>query len=518
MGRLDPPAWALQPRDPGESAHRNENELEAVRKNLEAADRWEFSQRAANVGTMDALEFVLRGLRGLLGRKAVFLVSEGFPLCSTGMCPLDQRLREAADVARRLREIADLANRSATVVYTISASGLPTLSLDASMSSPPRINNPQVLAGALGGIRSAYFDAQSSLAYLAQQTEGLFVHDDNDIGAAMHELMDDLSGYYLIGYKPSADSFIEGKAVPGYHRIQVKVKVRGLRVRTRPGFFGFPDGKTRPVYRTRHEQLKAAIVSPFQTSGVRVEVAPQFLSKGSKNSLARLWLHIDLRDLTLQVTPDGSMKSTADLVAVAYGDNGAVAGGFDGTLKGSFQHAEHEVMRQHGVNYSLDLPIKEPGGYQVRVAVRDPASQKVGSAGQFIEIPKLRPDRLALSGIVLNATVMGESGPAMRRLKAGDRLSYELEIYNARRDSATQATNLEGRIQIFRDGRLVSAQKPGAIRQDPGDSKRLVMSGEFALAPEMAPGDYLLLVTVIDKLAPPRHSTARQWIDFEVVP
>ena len=44
------------------------------------------------------------------------------------------------------------------------------------------------------------------------------------------------------------------------------------------------------------------------------------------------------------------------------------------------------------------------------------------------------------------------------------------------------------------------------------------MSGEFALAPDLAPGDYVLLVTVTDKLAPPNHSTARQAIDFEVVP
>jgi hypothetical protein len=45
-----------------------------------------------------------------------------------------------------------------------------------------------------------------------------------------------------------------------------------------------------------------------------------------------------------------------------------------------------------------------------------------------------------------------------------------------------------------------------------------VVSGEFALALDIAPGEYLLLVTVIDKLAPPRHAAARQWIDFEVVP
>ena len=502
---VDSVPWALRANGRGDK-----NELKGVKKDLEAAERSEsdFRRKAIIVGTLDALEYVLGGLRDLPGRKAVFLVSDGFSFCNSRTCTLETRLRE----------LADLANRCAVVVYTVSASGLPTLSVDASMSAPPGNINPQWFVAAQDTIRSAYFDAQVPMARLAQWTEGLFVHDTNDLAGGMHEMMDDLSGYYLIGYKPSADTFKGDKAGRGYHHIQVKVKVRGLRVRTRPGFYGIPDRRTRPAYRTREEQLKAAIVSPFGTAGVRVQLAPQFLNQGSKNSVARLRLHIDVRDLTGQDAPDGSKKSTADLLALAYGDNGAVASGEGGMLKGSFQPAEFEALRKNGANYRLDLPIKEPGGYQVRVAVRDAASQKVGSASQFIEIPNLRPGRLALSGIVLNAKALGESGPAVRRLKAGDRVSYELEIYNARRDSAAQAPNLESRIQIFGDGHLVSAQNPGVISHVPRDSKRLVMSGEFALAPDMAPGDYVLLVTVIDKLAPPHDSAARQWIDFEVVP
>jgi hypothetical protein len=449
----------------------------------------------------------------------VFLVSEGLPpFCTTG--------NENCTEQGKLRELADLANRSATVVYAISARGLPTLSVDASMGRPLGDRNLEPLVDprqqwfvtAQERIRTAYFGSQWTLAYLAQQAEGLFVHDTNDLAGGMREMMDDLSGYYLIGYKPSADTFKEGKAGRSYHRTQVKVKVPGLHVRTRPGFFGVTDQETRPVYRTREEQLKAAVVSPFSTSGVGVQLASQFLNERGENPVARLRLHIDVRDLTFQDAPDGSKKATADLVALAYGDNGAVARGVGGTLKGSFQPAELEALRKRGANYSLDLPIKEPGGYQVRVAVRDAASQKVGSASQFIEIPNLRPGRLALSGIVLNANALGESGPAVRRLKAGDRVTYELEIYNARWDCAALVPNLESGIQIFREGRLVSGQNPGAISQDPSDAMRLVLSGELALAPDMAPGDYLLLVTVTDKLAPSRHAAARQWIDFEVVP
>jgi hypothetical protein len=385
------------------------------------------------------------------------------------------------------------------------------------MAPPPGEFNPQWFSQTQDSMRTDYNNSLGPLEYLAEQTEGLCLHDNNDLAGGMHEMMDDLSGYYLIGFKPAADTFKNGRAGHDYHRIQVKVNVRGLRVRSRPGFYGIPDSATPPVYRTREEQLKAAAVSPFTTAGVHIQLAPQFLSLGSKEAV-RIRLHIDARDLTFEAAPGGREKATADLMAVAFGDNGTVTSGVEGPLNGSFQPAEIAALREDGVNYQLDLPIKKPGGYHVRVAVRDVTSQKLGSASQFIEIPDLHTDRLALSGIVLNANAVGDSGPAVRRVKAGDRVNYQLEIYHARRDSGTQALNLDSRIQIFRDERLVWAQNPLPITQVPPNPKRLVLSGELALTPDIAPGDYVLVVTVTDKLAPPKHATALQWIGFQVVP
>jgi hypothetical protein len=106
----------------------------------------------------------------------------------------------------------------------------------------------------------------------------------------------------------------------------------------------------------------------------------------------------------------------------------------------------------------------------------------------------------------------------MRRFRPGDRVTYQLEIYNARRSAAGQAPNLEGKIQIFRDGRLVSTPDAGAISEIPWNSERLVMTGELTLGPDMPPADYVLQVTVTDKLAPQHRSAASQWIDFEIVP
>jgi hypothetical protein len=249
---------------------------------------------------------------------------------------------------------------------------------------------------------------------------------------------------------------------------------------------------------------------------VRVELASQFVNEGRQESLARLWLHIDARDLTFQDAPNGTEKSAVDILGLAFGDNGEPVAGLDHTLEGSYQPSELDALRRQGVNYRMDVPIKDPGGYQLRVAVRNPISQRVGSASEFIEVPDLRQGRLTLSGIVLNRNTLGDKGPAVRRFQAGDRVSYELGIYNVRGSRAGRAPNLESRIEILRDGRLVSTQNPGAISQVPWDSRRMVMSGELTLGPNMASGDYLLQVTVTDKLEPKHPSSASQWIDFEI--
>ena len=49
------------------------------------------------------------------------------------------------------------------------------------------------------------------------------------------------------------------------------------------------------------------------------------------------------------------------------------------------------------------MPVKKPGGYQLRAVVRDSGSQRLGSAMQFVEVPDVKKGRLTLSSIVMGA-------------------------------------------------------------------------------------------------------------------
>ena len=56
-------------------------------------------------------------------------------------------------------------------------------------------------------------------------------------------------------------------------------------------------------------------------------------------------------------------------------------------------------IRKKGVDFDFNLPIEKPGGYFVRAGFKDQVSGKIGKTEQFLEIPDLGKNRLALSSI-----------------------------------------------------------------------------------------------------------------------
>ncbi|MGH9903483.1 MAG: hypothetical protein ACRD68_16875, partial [Pyrinomonadaceae bacterium] len=200
--------------------------------------------------------------------------------------------------------------------------------------------------------------------------------------------------------------------------------------------------------------------------------------------------------------------------------------------------------------YILNFPLKRAGAYQMRVAVRDSSSGRIGTSRQFIEAPDLSKKRLALSGIVLAgveqaaavkpavsspgaaSSTLGaadapagkaeiepdpQAGPAVRRLRRGMVLDYRYHIFNAQPDS-TGRPQVQTQMRLLRDGRPVFTGKLLTLdaSQQP-DAKRLNVGGRLRIGPELTPGEYILQVFVTDALAPKGRRTTTQWIDFEIV-
>src|SRR5262245_45693920 len=251
------------------------------------------------------------------------------------------------------------------------------------------------------------------------------------------------------------------------------------------------------------------------------------------------------RDLTFKADADGIYTAVLHLVAVTFGDNGRVIDQITRTDVVRVKTEAHKRVLDHGLLYGLVLPIKKPGAYQLRVAVRDAGSSRVGSANQFVAVPDLTRGRLNLSGIALSGknpelksgsgpsveTAVEDAriddnvlktGPALRQFRRGKDvdLDYTVIVYNARVDKTTGRPELESQVRLFKDGSVTFASPYTPLHLSPAhhdDWKRIGIAGNVHLTHSQETGHYVLQIVIADKLAKEKYRTATQWTDFEVI-
>lgn len=501
--------------------------VEAVSDSLD-----DFREDLFAVGTLGALNSVVLGMREMPGRKSILLMSDGIDLFTPE--GLNQRVLAA------LQRLTDLANRASVVLYAMDARGLPTLGVtaadDTSRLSAQQISDLPRLR------RQQYRNSQEGLFSLADQTGGFFVRNTNDLAGGIRRVINDQRGYYLIGYRPEAATFDATSGRAKFHRLEVKVTRPGVSVRSRTGFYGISDEEARPAAPlTRKQQLSRALLSPFGAGDVGVRLTPLFGHDAQAGSFMRALLHIDAKNLTFTEEADGWRKAVIDVAAVTLGAGGQFVDEADREHTIKMRGETYQKAMNNGLLYTFLVPIKKSGAYQLHMAVRDAPSERVGSASQFIEVPDVGKDRLALSGIVLQgehnappgkapetpALAAGENSaeqetapeasPAVRRLRAGMNLVYSLLIYNARIDRATNQPQLRTQLRLFRDGQMIFAGQESLLPTPAStDAKQIPVGGRLRLGDDMKPGPYVLQVVVTDTLAKGQRRTQTQWMDFEV--
>jgi len=504
-----------------------------------------FREELFSVGTLGAVDYVVRGMRELPGRKSILLVSDGLKLFNQSDPAGTRRVLDA------LRQLTDRANRASVIIYTMDARGLQTLALTAADNVGAL--SQQQIQQQLQSRRDDFYDSQAGLAYLAEQTGGIAIRNSNDLSAGIRRVLDDQKGYYLIGYRPDQSTFDAKTGRRTFHKISIKVNHPGLKVRSRTGFFGVSDEESAPRPRTPAQQMISALTSPFAESGIHLRLTSLFANDPKQGSFMRSLLHIDAKDLTFTDEPDGWHKTIFDILAVTFGDNGAVIDQVSRTHTLRMRGETYKRILESGFVYYLTVPVKKPGAYQLRTALRDTSSEHVGSASQFIEVPDINKNHLMISGIVvaginpsaIKTNEKTEAGappqqpstaagaatkaegedvndpqptPAVRKFNRGMIVQYNYVIYDAQLDKATKLPQLQTQLRIFREGRPVFTGR--VLPFNPAnqtDMKRLIAGGALQLGAEMTPGEYILQIVVTDPLAKDKYRVATQWIDFEIV-
>ena len=466
--------------------------------------------------TLRALRFILDAMAQLPGRKSMVLLSDSFPMETQEVKLVNPELTtfpDATDFTGMLQRIAEKAIRASVVIYAVDTQGLQYTGFTAadnpvglSRDTPNASNNLMTRRALLLWHRRAGGEL------LATQTGGFQVRNSNSF--QLPRIMQDQSGYYLLGYRPTNETFNRR-----FHHIKAKVKRSGMTLRTRFGFFGVSEEEivANPTALLSPTSTNLALISPFGAQDIEVNLVSFFTNDTAKGSIIRSFVYIDPKGLTFE-TVEGMRRASFELHGLIFGDNGTVAGGHKGGATLTLNESDYELVMRNGMATTIDMMVKRPGSYQVRIAARDRSSTKIGSAGQFVAVPDLDKKRLAVSGIVLAGSAASDGvniidRPGARSFDLNSDLHFGFVTYNA-----TSASNLVMEAKLFRDGKVVYSGPETPINVgNQTDASRLLVNGSLRLRPDLQLGNYYLQVLITDKAAKGKTAPVVQWIDFDIV-
>ena len=499
-----------------------EEEPEPGERTQEGRDR-EFNDFRSNyfvTGTLGAVNYVVRGMAELPGRKSIMLLSDGFRLFNRDA----SGSIESSRIMASLRSLVDQANRSSVVIYTLDPRGLQVGGLTAADNTQGRTTEEvnQAMSDRSNDLR----ETQDGLVYLAKQTGGFAIINNNDLAGGIRKVLDDQS-YYLVAYEPEDETF--DPKTRRFNRLDIKVLRKGARVRYRSGFFGISD-ETLPTSTSTKGNLVYALTSPFVVNEIAVRLNTLFGVQKDQTGYVRALLHVSTKDIAFSDSPDGKKVATFEVLAVGFGDNGLAQDQLSKSYTMTLTRERYDQFLKRGFVYDLFFTLKKPGAYQLRIALKDTTTNKIGSAHQFIDVPNLKKKRLTISGLALEnvseaayqkrlankgAPVPGDSEPlidtAARQFKRGSLLNFGLSVHNFK-----LATGLTSRVILYKDGKVVYTGSPSPLTFQPVDGAIPFMRS-LSLPMQMELGEYALRVDITDTNAKGKHRTATQFIQFEIV-
>ncbi|HKQ51458.1 MAG TPA: VWA domain-containing protein [Pyrinomonadaceae bacterium] len=444
--------------------------------------------RVATANTLGALESLMRSSASLPGRKVVFFISDGFIT--------DPRSTNALD---RLRGVTKTAAEVGAVIYTMDARGTFVNTYTDASQNP----YPDFTGSVSRNVFAEGVATQEALHILADETGGRAILSSNSFGDGFRQALDESSDYYLLAWRPEGEEQLGVKA-----RVEVRIKGRAdLKVRVRRGFMAAGDARRNDATKAERkpeDELRAALVSLYPVRALPVWLSVGYASKQKNETTLTASMQIDAGGLSLEPA-----KAEVDVLGVALDDRGSIY---------SFRQTV-TVAAQSGrkiITWNQPLTVA-PGLYQVRVAVRERAMGRTGSAMQWVEVPDVSTGRFQLGSLFL-----GEREPsgtesttaprpvmvnAARRFARTSVLRFQTTVYNA----PHAEVHIEAR--VVSGNRAVVALSPAKVPTDTTtDPARLPYWAEIDLG-KLSPGRYVLQVTARDRKT---KGSASQQVNFWV--
>lgn len=318
-------------------------ELTPVRSVVEEAQLkqgnvWEL-RAGVTLSAMEALVTHLGGLRE--GRKSVLFVSQGPPVGIRG-----------GHVYPRLEAVVRAANRANVTVHVFD----------------PRPLGSSPIGGA------------EALARLSLDTGGRAIVNTNAPTGRLPQVVADASAYYLLGYSPSRPATDSRSTTDGrFHRIEVRVRPRGMRVTARRGYWAATPEELTPAPAPEPDPVRREALETLAEMGrgrpIEVWVGHTPAADG-RTEVQLAWEGTpDARDIlgaSLEIEPLARLTGTA--IAPAQTVTASTAGGAG----------------------SLARLVIDPGPVSLRMTLKDPAGSLIDRWTDVVTVPDMGDSDLEL--------------------------------------------------------------------------------------------------------------------------
>lgn len=320
-----------------------------------------------------------------------------------------------------MEPISSEALRNRVSFYTIDSRGLETWIVNATMGvHPGRLMDDEGIQSTrvpiTREIRHRGQDSQQGLRTLAEHTGGRAIKNTNDLNDIFDAVVEDIYGYYLLGYYPQDD-----RQRGRFRRVEVRSNRQGVKVKTGRGYFE-PVPFTEMSERQKIIHLDQAILADSYASQLPIRVGHDFFRAengqpvvvfGASTPMTELMAASEKGDGSdVQFTVAARAERVSDGVSWIYRSSGYR---YEGVA------ADATPADDVFVDFAGQIPVP-PGQYKWVVVIRNDADGRVGRYDGTLTVPDLS-NELASSTLLLSGTVSkpdnGKKSRKRRKKKAG---------------------------------------------------------------------------------------------------
>jgi VWFA-related protein len=299
---------------------------------------------------------LIRSLSGLSGRKAIVLVSDGvearpgeslyrawsqhFGEVPAFRIDAQRAFLQATrnDLGTEFGELAHFANGHRVSFYTLSTAGMGQAR---ALSAEIRLMDEERLAVDQG------MSAEVLMSNMAGITGGRPLVNSPALAGQLAEVSEELSSYYSLAFEPRHVG--DGK----YHRLDVKVKRDGVRIRHREGYLDVPLSE-RITDRTLAAAVHGVADNPLRIS---VATAGEIIARDDGTFLVPVIITVPIGELVL-IPSEEEHEGRISILLTVRGQRGDLS---DPTRR------EYPVAIS---NASLTTALSQSAGFTMRLAVR----------------------------------------------------------------------------------------------------------------------------------------------------